>query len=240
VAHAHVPDRLDDAPILAGRDLQAGGSWLGVSAAGHCAAVTNMRDPRDPQQGLSRGRLVAGFLEVDSGAAMHAQRLLPTATAYRPFNLLVFGAQTACCVCNRPAAAMQTIAPGLHGLSNAQLDTPWPKTRALQQRLQQWLDAGGDEAGGDEDFAPLFDALADEHVAADAQLPDTGVSLARERALSPAFIRGEQYGTRASTVVALGHDGGGCIIERRFGPNGRFDGQTLLRFSNRTGGAMSV
>ena len=86
----------------------------------------------------------------------------------------------------------------------------------------------------DTDFEPLFAALADEQLAPDAQLPDTGVGLERERWLSPAFIRGEQYGTRASTVVAIGHDGDGVIAERRFGPRGRFDGETLLHFGKPT------
>ena len=91
------------------------------------------------------------------------------------------------------------------------------------QRLQGWIDDGGER-----DFAPLFDALADEQLAPDAQLPDTGVGLARERWLSAAFLRGEHYGTRASTLVAIGHAGDGLIIERRFGPHGRFEGETRL------------
>jgi uncharacterized protein with NRDE domain len=92
--------------------------------------------------------------------------------------------------------------------------------------LQGWIDAGGED-----EFAPLFNALADERVAADAELPDTGVGLERERRLSPAFIRGEYYGTRASTIVAIAHDGGGVIVERRFGPHGHFDGETAMRIA---------
>lgn len=218
--------RWDDAPFIGGRDLQAGGTWLGVTDAGRCCVVTNVRDPRDPQQGVSRGLLATDYLGGTVDAATHAQQLLQTAADYRPFNLLTFDALDAFYIGNRPTPRAQPVAAGVHGLSNADFDTPWPKTRTLMQRLQHWIDAGGET-----DFAPLFEALADEQPAADAQLPDTGIGLARERWLSAAFIRGETYGTRASTVVAIGHEGSGVIAERRFGPNGRFDGETVLRWT---------
>jgi uncharacterized protein with NRDE domain len=186
--------------------------------------VTNVRDPRDPQLGASRGLLATDYLGGGADAATHAQQLLRTAADYRPFNVLTFDAREAFYLGNRPEPRAQAVTPGVHGLSNADFTTPWPKTRALMQRLQQWIDAGGDA-----DFAPLFEALADERQAPEAQLPDTGVGPERERWLSSAFIRGEQYGTRASTVVAIDHDGHGVIAERRFGPNGRFHGETMLR-----------
>jgi uncharacterized protein with NRDE domain len=217
--------RWNDAPIVGGRDLEAGGTWLGVTNGGRCCVVTNVRDPRDPQHGVSRGLLATDYLRGDADAAMHAQLLLRTAADYRPFNLLTFDAREAFYLGNRPEPRAQAVTTGVHGLSNADFNTPWPKTRALMQRLQQWIDAGDDT-----DFAPLFEALADETQAPEAQLPDTGVGLERERWLSSAFIRGEKYGTRASTVVAIGHDGHGVIAERRFGPNGRFIGETMLGF----------
>ena len=217
--------RWDDAPIVGGRDLEAGGTWLGVTDGGRCCVVTNVRDPRDPQLGASRGLLATDYLCGDADAATHAQQLLRTAADYRPFNLLTFDAREAFYLGNRPEPHAQAVTSGVHGLSNADFNTPWPKTRALMQRLQQWIDAGGDA-----DFAPLFAALADERQAPEAQLPDTGVGPERERWLSSAFIRGELYGTRASTVVAIDHDGRGVIAERRFGPNGRFHGETMLRF----------
>ena len=92
--------------------------------------------------------------------------------------------------------------------------------------------ARSEALGSPTDFTSLFDALADEQVARDADLPDTGIGRERERRLSSAFIRGADYGTRASTVVAVGHAGGGVIVERRFGPHGRFLGQTMLRFAD--------
>jgi uncharacterized protein with NRDE domain len=219
--------RWDDAPITGGRDLEAGGTWLGVTAGGRCCVVTNVRDPRDPQLGVSRGLLATDYLNGSMDAAVHAQQLLRTAAAYRPFNLLTFDAADAFYLGNRPEPRAQAVTPGVHGLSNADFNTPWPKTRALMQRLQHWIGAGDDA-----DFAPLFAALADEQMAPDAQLPDTGIGLERERRLSAAFIRGEAYGTRASTVVAIDHDGRGVIVERRFGPNGHFTGETMLRFAS--------
>lgn len=215
--------RWNDAPIIGGRDLQASGTWLGVTDAGRCCVVTNVRDPNDPQLGASRGLLATDYLGGEADAVTHAQQLLTSAADYRPFNLLTFDARDAFYLGNRPEPRAQKVAAGVHGLSNADFNTPWPKTRALMQRLQAWIDEG-DET----DFAPLFDALADGQVASDAELPDTGVGLERERRLSSAFIRGGDYGTRASTVVAL-DEHGGVIVERRFGPDGRFLGENMLR-----------
>jgi uncharacterized protein with NRDE domain len=218
--------RWDDAPITGGRDLEAGGTWLGVTDSGRCCVVTNVRDPRDPQLGVSRGLLATDYLNGGAGASIPAQELLRSAASYRPFNLLTFDARDAFYLGNRPEPRAQAVTPGVHGLSNADFNTPWPKTRALMQHLQHWIDSSDDM-----NFAPLFAALADEQVAPDEQLPDTGIGLERERRLSAAFIRGEAYGTRASTVVAIGHDVRGMIVERRFGPNGRFDGETMLSFT---------
>jgi uncharacterized protein with NRDE domain len=215
--------RWDDAPVIAGRDLEAGGTWLGVDPSGRCATVTNVRDPRDPQAGLSRGWLVTDFLRGEADARAHAQALHEVAGQYRPFNLLTFDANDAFYLGNRPGPRAQAITPGVHGLSNADFNTPWPKTRLLMARLQAWLGQGQAE-----DFTPLFASLEDEHPALDGELPDTGIGLERERWLSSAFIRGADYGTRASTVVAIDRAGHGRIVERRFGPNGRPDGQVAL------------
>lgn len=210
-------------PILAGKDLEAGGTWLGVTDDGRCSVVTNVRDPRDPQHGRSRGLLALDYLAGPADAVAHANTLLETAAAYRPFNLLTFDTQNAFYLGNRPDSRVQAITPGVHGLSNADFNTPWPKTRALMRRLQDWT-----EGGEPDDFAPLFAALAYTHVYPDSELPDTGVGLERERWLSSAFIRSEAYGTRASTVVAIGYDGRGVVVERRFGPMGRTDGETAI------------
>jgi uncharacterized protein with NRDE domain len=211
--------RWDDAPILAGRDLEAGGTWLGVDTRGRCGVVTNVRNGIAAAAGRSRGWLVSDWLRGGLDAPAHARALLAAAADYRPFNLLTFDARAACYLGNRPQALVQAVAAGVHGLSNADFNTPWPKTRQLMARLQIWLEHDA------EAIAPLFEALADEQPAPDGELPDTGIGLALERRLSAAFIRGAEYGTRASTVVLIDHVGGGRIVERRFGPNGRLDGQ---------------
>ena len=218
--------RWPDTTMAAGRDLEAGGTWLGVTDDGRCAVVTNVRDPRDPQLGRSRGLLALDYLTGRDDAPTHAARLHADAAHYRPFNLLTFDAQAGFYLGNRPEPRVQAVTPGVHGLSNADFNTPWPKTRALMACIETWL------ARDAQDIEPLFAALADEHQAPDDLLPDTGIGLERERWLSSAFIRGERYGTRASTVVLIGHDGAGTIVERRFGPQGQGAGQTMLRFGS--------
>lgn len=217
--------RWTDAPgLLAGRDLEAGGTWMGGHEPDRAAVVTNVRDPGAAKEGASRGLLVSGFLRGDSGAATSAGRLAADAARYRPFNLLLFDRDDARFVSNHPDVRMQTIAPGVHGLSNGALDAPWPKVQRATAALQAWLDAGADPA-----FATLFEAFRDTAVAPDAGLPDTGVGLELERQLSPVFVAGDRYGTRATTLIALDRDGGGCIIERRFGRHGASAGQTVMR-----------
>ena len=149
--------RWPDTAIAAGRDLEAGGTWLGVNDDGRCTVVTNVRDPRDPQVGRSRGLLAVDYLTGPDQAPAHASRLRADAAHYRPFNLLTFDASDGFYLGNRPEPRLQAISPGVHGLSNADFNTPWPKTRALMRRVQAWID-NGDEA----DFGDLFEALADE------------------------------------------------------------------------------
>jgi uncharacterized protein with NRDE domain len=214
-----------DAPdIVAGRDLEAGGTWMGVQADGRAAVVTNVRDPRAAQDRASRGLLVSDFLRGSDPAKAHAEAMEADAPRYRPFNLLLFDRGSACFVSNHPQVRRRELPPGLHGLSNGDIDAGWPKVRRATAALQSWLDAG------DEDFEPLFAALADETPAPDADLPDTGIGLELERRVSPPFVRGAVYGTRATTLIGLDHHGNGCIIERRFGANGAPQGQTALRF----------
>lgn len=209
------------AGVLAGRDLRSGGSWVGIDRQGRAAVVTNVRDPLASTSGPSRGRLIADYLAGPVDAQAYAEAMHGCATEYPPFNLLLADAGRCQYLGNHPADARE-LAPGLHGLSNGRLDAPWPKTRRLLERLADW------QASGAAGFEPLWEALADETLAADASLPDTGIDLDLERRLSPAFIRGHDYGTRASTLVAIDHAGHGWIHERRFGPDGVFLGETRL------------
>ncbi len=216
-----------DAPdMLAGRDLEAGGTWMGVHASGRAAVVTNVRDPRAAHDRASRGLLVSDFLRGRDSAKRHAEAMEVAAVRYRPFNLLLFDHESACFVSNHPQVRARELTPGLHGLSNGDLDAAWPKVRRANAALQSWLDANG------EDFEPLFAALADEMPAPDAELPDTGIGLELERRVSPPFVRGAVYGTRATTLIAMDYHGSGRIIERRFGPQGVPQGQTALHFGD--------
>lgn len=213
----------DEVPgMAAGRDLEAGGTWLGACADGRVATVTNVRDPGQGRNGRSRGLLVRDYLGQGLDSRAWCASLEDRAAGYRPFNLLCFDARAACYLGNRPRPGLRPIEPGVHGLSNADFDTPWPKTRALEQRLAAWIDQDSD------DLSPLWEALSDPGEWPDDMLPDTGVGIDLERQLSAAFIRGHAYGTRASTLVTVGHDGAVSIHERRFGPDGAFEGETAL------------
>ncbi len=193
--------------IIAGRDLQAGGTWLGVSDNGRAALVTNLRAEGYPQAHLaSRGALVTDWL------GGHA----PTAPeTMNPFNLFCADAREVWHYANHPAPLRRALAPGIHGLSNGAHDAPWAKTRALEAALAGWL------AADDGDPAALFAALRDE-----AELPGAGP----EARFSSVFIRHPDYGTRCSTVLTIAADGRGRIIERRFDAAGRDTGETDLTF----------
>lgn len=214
--------RWDDASVLAGRDLASGGTWVGLDMRGRVAVVTNVRDGlAQPHQGPSRGALPLAFLGADMDAQATTGDLRDQAGDYAPFNLLLADA-TGCWHLGNHPLRREPLAAGVHGMSNGPLDAPWPKTRQLCSALQDWVDAGND------DLQPLWASLADERIAADAALPDTGIGIELERRLSAAFIRGDTYGTRASTIVLVDHAGHGLIHERRFGPEGVFLGQTTL------------
>jgi uncharacterized protein with NRDE domain len=199
---------------------------MGIAEPGRAAVVTNVRDPRLGYDGTSRGLLVTDFLRGSDGAARHGAWLTQNAARYRPFNLLLFDRDDARFVSNAPAVRQSAIRAGVHGLSNGDLDASWPKIERATSALQVWLEAGP----AADDFRVLLDAFADETIAPDDALPVTGVGIDMERQLSPVFVRGARYGTRATTLIALGRDGGGCIVERRFGPGGVPQGETTLGF----------
>ena len=189
--------------VLAGRDLEAGGTWFGLTRAGRLALLTNVREPGRQIAGApSRGDLVVDWLTGATTAPAFVQALRP---GYNGFNLVMgdLAAGTWHWASNR-ADATVALQPGVHGLSNASLDTPWPKTVGLKTDLTEALDAAGST---DDLIARLLEALADDRPAPDAALPDTGVGLARERLLSPRFVRmpgpdgKAAYGTRCSTVL---------------------------------------
>jgi uncharacterized protein with NRDE domain len=225
-------DRLDEAPaVIGGRDLQAGGGWLHWSTGNRLAAVTNVRvGLPEGKAARSRGALVADFVRGSDDAATALGALATTAGDYGRFNLLLWDGTALRHGGNHPHFHHGPLAPGIHAVSNGAIDDPWPKTRRAATLLQQWLGTNGD-AGAGGDFSALFEALADRQPAADHELPDTGIGLELERWLSPMFISGPTYGTRASTVVALDRHGRWWFEERRFGPDGADAGAS--RFSGR-------
>jgi len=202
-----------EAGVIAGRDLRAGGTWLGVSEAGRFALVTNYRLPGYPRPDrASRGGLVSGWLE---------QGALPEVAGMNPFNLFVADAGGAAHVTNHPDAAHTALTPGVHGLSNGPLAPAWSKTRALCDALSLWLDAG------DGDHAPLFAALRSEAPAP----PPRWHEGEPEPRFAPVFIRDAAYGTRCSTVMAIGADGAGTIVERRYDAQGGQTGEAAFAFA---------
>jgi uncharacterized protein with NRDE domain len=203
----------DEPGILAGRDLECMGTWLGVTRAGRFAAVTNYRDPADVRSSAeSRGTIVSRFLAGAMPAAEFVENLASNAGAYRGFNLLASDGDELYAYSNRDGGP-QRLDPGIYGLSNHLLDTPWPKVRRVRERLADALKP----APAPE---PLFAMLADTGAAPEAELPQTGVGLDRERMLSSARIVSATYGTRCSTVVLQGADGRVQFAERTYGPEG--------------------
>jgi uncharacterized protein with NRDE domain len=187
----------EDSPwLLGGRDLKDGGTWMGVTRQGRFAALTNVREPGAGTGRLSRGLLVADFLRGDMGPLDYLAAVAERAGEFAGFNLLVGDTRELACYNNRHDAPF-VLGPGVHGLSNKQLDTPWPKVRKLKAGLADVLPLG---APADR----LLALLGDHAVAPDAELPDTGVGLELERVLSPCFIHTPSYGTRASTVLRMG------------------------------------
>ncbi|WP_412063140.1 NRDE family protein [Rubrivirga sp. IMCC45206] len=204
-----------DAPgVLAGRDLTAGGTWLGVAPGGRWAALTNVRDPLLPcpaQQ--SRGRLVADFLRRADPAARVAEAVRQQRDAFDGFNLVVGDPDGVFVVSTRHDDVLE-LGAGVYGLSNDRLDTPWPKVVRARRRLR---DAVRAERLDPEDLLALLD---DREGAPDAKLPDTGVGLALERVLAPVRIVSDGYGTRVSTALVLDRNGTGTITERTWRADG--------------------
>lgn len=190
-----------DAPdILAGRDLEAGGTWLGVTRQGRFAALTNYRDPASHRSGAaSRGLLVADFLRSAQPAAGYVAALETGGQTYNGFNLIAGDGEDLVWYSNVGGQA-RPLAPGIYGISNHLLDTPWPKVQAAKSALAAALAALPDDTA-------LFRLLRDDTVHADDKLPRTGVSLEWERLLSAAFVKAAGYGTRNSTVLMQSRDG---------------------------------
>jgi uncharacterized protein with NRDE domain len=206
--------------VYAGRDLEAGGTWLGLGANGRFAALTNIRDPHRPPGRKSRGELVAGFLTGDVSIDDYLTDVVARSPEYGGFNLLV-GNKNELWHFNARATEAVMLPPGIYGLSNAGLDTPWPKLLRAKAALSEVLDDPQPQA--------LLALLSDAQTAPFAELPDTGVGLATETLLSSVFIASQSYGTRASTALIVQADGARQMVERSFGPYGGHLGEVEVR-----------
>ena len=203
----------DDHPdIYGGRDLVRGGTWLGVTRDGRFAAVTNYRDPSAPTGTRSRGDLVAGFLKSECSAEEYLREVRSDRGEYSGFNLLVgrIGDLSEIFYYSNRGRDPRKLAPGVYGLSNHLLDTPWPKVERGKAAFARLL------ANGDLADDRLFDILSDETLAADDELPSTGVPYEAEKAISAIFIKTKGYGTRCSTVLKFNRDCDWSFEERVF------------------------
>ena len=202
----------DDCDILAGRDLQAGGTWLGVTRAGRFAALTNYRGAERRADAPSRGALVAGILKSKQAVGDTLQRLRETAHRYSSFNV-IFSDGEKLAIYESVSGEGRELPAGIYGLSNHLLDTPWPKVinakSALAAALAELPDARA-----------ALEMLRDDRPAPDHLLPRTGISQEWERLLSSAFIRGGEYGTRCSTIVLADRQGEAAFDEWTWDPAG--------------------
>lgn len=209
-----------DAPhVHAGRDLEAGGTWMGVSDNGRFAALTNIRDPGQAIGRRSRGDLVASYLSGTQPLDDYLAEVAGRVGDYTGFNLLLGDSRNLYYLSSvepRP----QRLGEGVYGVSNAGLNTPWPKLLKARTALSEHL--------ADPQPALLFELLRDPTPAPAAELPNTGVGLATETLLSSVFIASPHYGTRASTVLIVHADGSRQMIEHSFGPYGARLGEVEL------------
>jgi uncharacterized protein with NRDE domain len=197
--------------VLAGRDLKANGTWLGVTRTGRIAAITNYREGGDPiEKAPSRGDLIRNYLTTDSDPSLYLNEVRKIGHTYNGFNLIAGDANGLFYISNR-ANRIQKLKPGLYGISNHLLNTSWPKVKNGTVRLQGVLN-------GKEKLDPekIFEILSDRSIPADDELPNTGVGLQWERILSPLFITSSNYGTRSSSIVLMAASGRVTVMERTF------------------------
>jgi len=210
----------EDARVVGGRDLVAGGSWLAVRSDGWHAAVTNVRTGLPATAPKSRGWLVRDFMLGDATPRDFLDALHADVESYGAFNLVV-GDRGGTWAYGTADAAPRPLDVGVHVISNGRIGVHWPKTERLQRRFQE---------ASRQDDARVLDLLLDQQQPADAALPDTGVGIELERMLAPVFVRGSaHYGTRASTLAYLGDDGTASVQERLFDADAHAEGESMWR-----------
>jgi uncharacterized protein with NRDE domain len=206
---ARVAGWSDHPQVIAGRDREHGGTWMGVTRRGRFAALTNYREPGQRIEGApSRGLLVSEFLVGEATPAAYAGELARRADEYNGFNLVLGDGDELLWFSNR-GDGPQRLAPGVHGLSNHLLGTPWPKVAGGLREFEAGIGLDGDEL-----IEALLAVLADRSIPPDADLPHTGVDLEWERILGARLIVSPDYGTRCSSVALLDRGGGGRFVEQ--------------------------
>lgn len=212
--------------ILAGRDRQEGGTWLGVDRRGRIAAVTNYRNPSAERKNAhSRGELVINFLLQSQAANEYLHKLQPDCHQYNGFNLFLCD-QSGIHYLASQTGEIHALAAGLYGCSNGLPDAPWPKVEQGKHGLGRLM-----KAGIAIDIEDIFALLSNRSPFPDESLPDTGVGLDRERMLAPVFVRSRDYGTRSSTVVIIDRDARLSFAERSFDENGEITGTVRYQFN---------
>jgi len=213
----------EDARVVGGRDLVAGGSWLALRSDGRHAAVTNVRTGLPATAPKSRGWLVRDFMLGDAEPRAFLDTVHEDVESYGAFNLVV-GDRDGTWAYGTADTAPRELETGVHVISNGRIGVHWPKTERLQQRFVETVAASGDDA-------QFLDLLTDQRQPADAALPDTGVGIELERLLAPVFVRGSaHYGTRASTLAYVRDDGAAFVRERLFAAEARIEGESKWRF----------
>lgn len=203
----------DQPNVLSGRDLEQGGTWMGITRTGRFAALTNYRDPlQNSPNKRSRGELVGHFLTGTDEPSEYLKQVQDESKHYNGFNLLVGDAEHLYYFSSQ-LNEIERVGPGMYGLSNAALNTPWPKVSWGRKKFQEMLEKGEIQADS------LFSLLTDIEPAPDEELPDTGVGRDWERILSPVFIQSPHYGTRSSTVLSINAEKQVTFTERTYREN---------------------
>ncbi|TLS37541.1 NRDE family protein [Pseudalkalibacillus caeni] len=215
--------------VLAGRDLEKNGTWLGVTTSGRFSALTNYRKPGEIQKSTSRGDLVSGFLTGTQKISEYIACLEASADNYNGYNIIA-GSLDDLWYFSNCSMQSQKVKPGIYGLSNHLLDTPWPKVRKIKSALSDYL-ASADPVTID----GLLQLLLDGEKPNDEDLPDTGVGLEWERILSPVFIKSERYGTRANTVILIDRIGNLSFYEKSFDSGKFFTSSYKIKLGNGNG-----
>ena len=223
----------NDAPgVLAGRDLAAGGTWLGIERRGRLGVITNFRDPATCRPAApSRGALIPRFIMGSGPAAEFASSVRAEGAGLSGFSLLLYDGLSLAYATNQPAAQARPLERGVYGLSNHALDTPWPKLALTRERFEAGIEGGRLHPG------PIALLLRDRRPAPDEALPDTGIGVERERLLSSPFIVSDSYGTRCTTIVLVDRDGGVLVEECRYDRAGEPVGRTAVAFRVLAGNA---